>query len=314
LRAVLGIDIGSVSVKMAVLDENKKLRAHVYLETAGAPVESTLQALGEIRKQIDEQALRISGVGVTGSGRKLAALLLGADIVKNEVTAQTIAALHYDPDVSSIIEIGGQDSKVIILENGIPVWHNLNTLCAAGTGSFLSSQALRLKVPIEKFGEHALRSKVKVNIAAKCTVFSESDMIHKAALGYKKEDIINGLCEALVRNFVNNVTRNRSLRSPTVFAGGVAANQGVVKAFERELGHAVIVPEEHRIMGCIGMALLTLEQKIDNTGFKGFDIIGHDVRLTSHVCEDCPNQCEITGVLINDTAAGYLNSRCGKYG
>ncbi len=283
------------------------------METAGTPLKAVQDALGEIQIQAQKHTFQISGVGVTGSGRHIASLILGADLVKNEVTAQTIAALNYAPDVASVIEIGGQDSKMILLENGIPVVHNLNTLCAAGTGSFLTAQAYRLNIPIEDFGDYALRSKGQINIASKCTVFAESDMIHKAALGYNKEDIIKGLCEGLARNFINNVAKNRPLKSPTLFVGGVASNQGVVKAFESELGHAVIVPKEHKIMGCIGVALLTLRQKMESTNFKGFEVTENNIEPEPIVCEDCPNQCEITKILVNNDVVGHLNSRCGKY-
>ena len=313
MKFFLGIDAGSVSVKMAVMDEEKNVHASVYLDTAGAPVKALKQALEEIKIASEYRGFQIDGVGVTGSGRKIAAFLIGADVIKNEVTAQTIAALHYNPAVSSIIEIGGQDSKVILLKKGIPVWFNLNTLCAAGTGSFLASQASRLKISVKEFGAYASRSTIKVNIAAKCTVFSESDMIHKAALGCKKEDIINGLCEGLVRNFINNVAKNRPLGDPILFVGGVASNQGVIDAFERELGRKVTVPKEHKITGCIGAAILALQENIERTKFKGFEVAKHDIRTDFFICSDCQNQCDITTIFANNITVGYLGSRCEKY-
>lgn len=313
MRSFLGIDVGSVSVKMAVLDEEKNVLASVYLDTAGSPIKALKQALDQIREDSGRLGFQVKGVGITGSGRKIASFLIGADVVKNEVTAQTIAALHYDPKVSSIIEIGGQDSKVILLESGVPVWFNMNTLCAAGTGSFLASQASRLKIPVEEFGEYASRSGLKVNIAAKCTVFSESDMIHKAALGCKKEDIINGLCEGLVRNFISNVAKNRPLGDPVIFVGGVASNRGVVEAFERELGRKVTVPKDHKITGCVGVAILAMRENTDHTKFKGFGLAKDDIKTDFFVCPDCQNRCDITSILVNDAAAGHLGSRCEKY-
>lgn len=313
MKSFLGIDVGSVSVKMAVLDEKNNILASVYLDTAGAPIRALKQALDEIRKASEYHGFQINGVGVTGSGRKIASFIIGADVIKNEVTAQTIAALHYDPKVSSIIEIGGQDSKVILLESGVPVWFNMNTLCAAGTGSFLESQASRLKIPVEEFGEYASRSGLKVNIAAKCTVFSESDMIHKAALGCKKEDIINGLCEGLVRNFISNVAKNRPLGDPIIFVGGVASNRGVVEAFERELGRKVTVPKEHKITGCIGAAILAMRENTERTKFKGFGLAKDDIKTNFFVCPDCQNRCDITSIAVNNTSSGYLGSRCEKY-
>ncbi|MCX5678960.1 MAG: acyl-CoA dehydratase activase [Candidatus Omnitrophica bacterium] len=313
MKFFLGVDIGSVSVKMAVLNEEKALMGSVYVETAGAPLEALCKAAAEIKNTVEKHSAQICGIGITGSSRKLAALVLGADVIKNEVTAQTVAALHYDPRIATVIEIGGQDSKVILLKDGIPTWHNLNTLCAAGTGSFLASQAIRLGIPIEEFGNYALRSTVRVNIASKCTVFSESDMIHKAALGCRKEDIINGLCEGLARNFINNVARNREMPDPVIFVGGVASNIGVVRAFEAALKTRITVPEEHRITGCVAMALLALRSGIKESAFKGFGLLDKEVRAGFFLCEDCPNQCEITRVNVEEKSVGCFGSRCGKH-
>jgi predicted CoA-substrate-specific enzyme activase len=313
MKFFLGIDVGSVSVKMAVLDEERNIRANVYLDTAGSPIKALKRALEEIREASECQGFQINGVGATGSGRNIASFIIGADIVKNEVTAQTIAALHYNPAVSSIIEIGGQDSKIILLKNGVPVWFNLNTLCAAGTGSFLTSQASRLEISVEEFGAYASRSTVKVNIAAKCTVFSESDMIHKAALGCKKEDIINGLCEGLVRNFISNVAKNRPMGDPILFVGGVAANKGVIDALERELGRKVMVPKEHKITGCIGAAILASQENIGRTKFRGFEVAKQDFKTDFFVCVDCENRCDITKIFADDAVVGYLGSRCEKH-
>jgi len=310
---VIGFDIGSVSTKAVILDRNEDVLNSVYLETAGNPVLAIRRCLMALETHLKEIDYKIIGVGCTGSGRTFASIIIGADLVKNEITSQVVACLKIKPDVRSIIEIGGFDSKVIVLKDGIPVWHNLNLLCAAGTGSFLDAQAYRLEIPIEDFGSYALKSKSKVNIAGKCTVFAESDMIAKAASGYAKEDIINGLCEGLVRNFMNNVARNRPLEEPTIFSGGVAANVGVTRAFEKELKHKIMVPPEHKIMGCIGVALLTLKEKIIQTKFKGFDIIGYGYQTRPFVCEFCPNSCEIVEVLEDKKTIGYIGSKCGRW-
>jgi len=314
MELVIGIDVGSVSTKMVALDRESTTKASVYLETQGAPLLAIQKCLRELKEGLDENSFKIIGVGCTGSGRKLASIITGGDLVKNEITSQVIACLSYNPKVSSIIEIGGQDSKTILLEDRVPVWHNLSSICAAGTGSFLTSQAYRLKIPIEEFGSYALRSTVKVSIASKCTVFAESDMIAKAASGYAKEDIINGLCEGLVRNFINNVARNRPLGEPTIFSGGVASNVGVVKAFEKELNHAVIVPKEHKLMGCIGVAQLVWKQVPKKTNFKGFEIADANLRLEPFECETpCPNNCELVAVKKDEKIISILNSRCGRY-
>jgi predicted CoA-substrate-specific enzyme activase len=312
MRYYLGLDIGSVSVKAVALSEDKVVRSSAYLETEGAPIEALARAMGVIKNAIGPGA-GIAGLGITGSGRKLGALLLGADIVKNEVTAQTVAALENDPNVRTIIEIGGQDSKVIMLSGGVPVWHNLNTLCAAGTGSFLASQAARLGIPVEELGSYALRSTVKVNIASKCTVFSESDMIHKAALGCRKEDIINGLCEGLARNFISSVARNRQMLEPIIFVGGVAANAGVVRAFESMLGKKIIVPREHRITGSLGVALMAMRTGIEKSAFKGFETLEEGITTDLSSCHDCQNNCDIVTLHTTGESGVSLGSRCGKH-
>jgi len=130
-------------------------------------------------------------------------------LVKNEITAHAVAAIQTEKDVKTVLEIGGQDSKIIIIRDGVVTDFAMNTVCAAGTGSFLDRQAERLGIPIEEFGDHALQASVPVRIAGRCAVFAESDMIHKQQLGYNTCDIIAGLCDALVRNYLSNVAKER---------------------------------------------------------------------------------------------------------
>ena len=197
----LGVDVGSVSTNLVLLDAVEPRPCIVwkaYLRTQGAPLTALKNGLELLH---DAGAWEICGVGTTGSGRELAGVVLGADVVKNEITAHACAALAIDSGVSTILEIGGQDSKLIILRDGVVVDFAMNTVCAAGTGSFLDQQAFRLGVPIEDLGELALRSRNPVRIAGRCTVFAESDMVHKQQLGVDTADIVAGLCAAMVRNF-----------------------------------------------------------------------------------------------------------------
>ena len=163
------------------------------------------------------------------SARYLIKAVMGADVAKTEIIAHAVASTTLIPDVNTILEIGGQDSKIIILRNGIVADFAMNSVCAAGTGSFLDHQATRLGIPIEDFGDYAIRSENAVNIAGRCGVFAESDMIHKTQMGYSKEDIIHGLCDALVRNYLNNVGKGKDIKPPIVFQGGVAYNKGIIK-------------------------------------------------------------------------------------
>jgi predicted CoA-substrate-specific enzyme activase len=261
MEAYLGIDVGSVTTKLAVIDETDELVADLYLPTQGKPIETTQQGLKQIKERLP-QGMEISGVATTGSARFLAGVIVGADLVKNEITSHAVGALHYFPQSQTVIEIGGQDSKIIIIRNGSVIDFGMNTVCAAGTGSFLDHQAQRLDMTIEQFSRKALESTRPVHIAGRCTVFAESDMIHKQQSGHCTEDIVYGLCQALVRNYLNNVGLGKDIQPPIVFQGGVAFNQGIVKALEEELGPEVIVPPHHEVMGAIGAALLSVKGKV----------------------------------------------------
>ncbi|HEX2954032.1 MAG TPA: acyl-CoA dehydratase activase, partial [Bacillota bacterium] len=205
IEAYLGVDVGSVSTNIIALNQQGEVLSKQYSRTNGQPLECVKNGLKTLQKELP--GIKVLGVGTTGSGRQLAGILLGADIVKNEITAHATATIHDHPDVSTIFEIGGQDSKIIIIKNQLVVDFAMNTVCAAGTGSFLDHQAERLKIPIEMFGEMALSATEDVRIAGRCTVFAESDMIAKQQFGFSKADIIKGLCEALVRNYINNLGR-----------------------------------------------------------------------------------------------------------
>ncbi|GAH70915.1 unnamed protein product, partial [marine sediment metagenome] len=194
MKVYLGVDVGSVTTKVAGLDENDELVTHIYLPTQGKPIEMTQLGLKQTKQQLPED-VDICGVATTGSARYLAGVIVGADLVKNEITSHAVATLQYTPQVQTIIEIGGQDSKIIIIRDGIVTDFGMNTVCAAGTGSFLDHQALRLDMSIEEFSQRALDSNTSVRIAGRCTVFAESDMIHKQQMGHRTHDIVYGLCQ-----------------------------------------------------------------------------------------------------------------------
>ena len=298
-KAFLGIDVGSVTTKLAVVDEQGKYIDSTMLRTAGKPViavQNGMKALYDQRKEDYE----ICGVGTTGSGRNLAGALTGADVIKNEITAHAVAASIYVPGVQTILEIGGQDSKIIIIRDGIVTDFAMNTVCAAGTGSFLDQQASRLNVPIENFGPTALKSKSPVRIAGRCGVFAESDLIHKQQLGYPVEDLLYGLCQALVRNYLSNLALGKEILPTVVFQGGVATNSGMVKAFEEALETEIIVPENHQTMGAIGAALLAMENYQftgEKTKFKGWEVREMNFTSLTHHCNDCSNGCEVISII-----------------
>jgi len=313
-KAYLGVDVGSVSTNLVVLDESNEVVAAEYLRTSGQPIATVQKGLYSIGQKLKGQ-LEIAGVGTTGSARYLSSMIIGADIVKNEITAHAIAASSVVPGVNTIIEIGGQDSKIIILREGVVTDFAMNTVCAAGTGSFLDQQASRLTIAIEDFGNLALQAKNPVRIAGRCAVFAESDMIHKQQLGYNNEDIIAGLCEALVRNYMNNVGKGKEILPPVLFQGGVAANQGLVEAFKKYLEMDVIVPPWYDVMGAIGAALLARRavDKKQKSSFKGFNIREIAFKTRSFECQGCSNACEVVQFFENDDLIARWGDRCGKW-
>lgn len=309
----MGVDVGSVSTDFVLIDNSMKVIEKIYLRTKGKPINAIQEGLKILKDKYDSK--QIDAVGTTGSGRHIAASLLGGDAVKNEITAHAIASLYVDKDVRTIIEIGGQDSKIITLKDGVVSDFAMNTVCAAGTGSFIDRQAERLEIPIEEFGDYALKSTVPVRIAGRCAVFAESDMIHKQQLGYDQCDIIMGLCEALVRNYLNNVAKGKDIEQKVFFQGGVAANKGIKKAFENALGFNIYVPQNYDVMGAIGAAMIGVEatKKVGKTNFKGFDIADRNFVSSSFECDGCPNRCEVVNIKDGVSVVGCFGDRCGKW-
>ena len=312
MEAYLGVDVGSVTTKYAVLDRDNQLVTTLYVLTQGKPIEMVQHGLKQIQRLLPKD-VDIRGVATTGSARYLAGVILGADLVKNEITTHAVAALFCIPQVQTVVEIGGQDSKIIVIRDGVVTDFAMNTVCAAGTGSFLDHQALRLNMSISEFSQRALESKNAVHIAGRCTVFAESDMVHKQQMGYRTEDIIYGLCQALVRNYLNNVGLGKDIKPPIAFQGGVAFNKGIVRAFREELGTGIIVPAHHEVMGAIGAALLVHEEVAKSslrTKFQGFCISDAKYYTSSFECKACPEICEIAQLSENGQVLAQWGGRC----
>ncbi|MGR3317451.1 MAG: acyl-CoA dehydratase activase [Candidatus Anammoxibacter sp.] len=314
VEAFVGVDIGSISTNVVVLDRDKNVLARRYLMTAGKPIEAVKQGLYEVGEEVADK-VDVQGVVTTGSGRYLIADFIGADLAKNEITAHATGAASFDKDVDTIFEIGGQDSKYISLENGAIVDFTMNKVCAAGTGSFLEEQAEKLDINIIKeFGKRALDSKCPAPLGERCTVFMESDLNHHQQLGMPKDDLVAGLSYSIVLNYINRVVENRKIGKKIFFQGGVAANKGVKAAFEMITGKEIIVPPHHDVMGAIGCAIIAMEERTwDKPGFKGFDLRDKKFEMTSFECKDCSNMCEVRKVTITGQSPLYYGSRCGKY-
>lgn len=314
----LGVDVGSVSTNLALLTPDGEVRQAIYLRTMGEPIRVLQAGLAQLHAWLTARGTgqaRILGCGATGSGRQLAGAVLGADVIKNEITAHAVAALASVPDVRTVLEIGGQDSKIIIIRDGVVIDFAMNTVCAAGTGSFLDRQAARLGVDIADFGQLALTARAPVRIAGRCAVFAESDMIHKQQMGHTPADIAWGLCQALVRNYLNNVGKGKDIKPPVVFQGGVAANSGIVKAFAEALGARPAIPAYHDCMGAIGAGLLAREAVRGRTSsaFRGFDASNIDFTAHGIECDGCANACEVIEISAAGRAIARWGDRCGRH-
>ena len=325
----LGVDVGSVTTKIVASTPGGDIVASACLETMGQPARQIMEGLADVGRQLGERErpteergrpaeergeVLVLGVGTTGSGRNLAGALVGADLIKNEITAHAVAALRLLPEARTVLEIGGQDSKVILLRDGVVVDFAMNTVCAAGTGSFLDRQAARLGLDIREFGALAAKARHPVRIAGRCTVFAETDMVHKQQVGHPVEDIVAGLCRALVRNYLSNLAKGKDLEPPFVFQGGVAANAGMVRAFEETLGESVFVPPRHTLMGAYGAAILAQEAwEGADSRFRGFGLRDLDYRTSAFDCGGCANQCEIVEIFLAGAPVARWGGRCERW-
>lgn len=292
VEAFLGIDVGSVSTDLVVLDPDFRVLHGVYLPTRGQPVEAIRRGLEELHEVFGDR-LKVLAAGCTGSGRHLAARLVGADAVRNEITAQAASAVRYFPDVDTIFEIGGQDSKYISLHEGIVSDFAMNKICSGGTGSFLEEQAERLGVDVKgNFAELAFRSQSPANLGSRCTVFMDSEVVRAQELRVPVEDICAGLAYAVARNYLEKVVAGRTIGKRIVFQGGTASNRAVVAAFCNLLGQEVSIHPYNRLSGAIGAALLAAEAKPARSRFTGFHFSAVSP-VKSFECRHCENRCQV---------------------
>jgi predicted CoA-substrate-specific enzyme activase len=315
LTGYLGVDVGSISTNVVVIDENMKVLARQYLATAGRPLEAVKEGLRRVGDQMGER-LTILGAGTTGSGRYLTADFIGADIARNEITAQATAAAAIDPTVDTIFEIGGQDSKYISLKNGAIVDFMMNKVCAAGTGSFLEEQAEKLSIQIKgEFGARALAAPDPVRMGERCTVFMESDLVAHQAAGEEIDDLVAGLSYSIVQNYLNKVVEDRPVGEKVFYQGATAANRGIVAAFEAVLKRPITVPPHHDVTGAIGAAILAMRERTwEKSRFKGFAVSETGYAITTFECKSCANACAIRRVKIEgEKQPLFYGSRCERY-
>jgi len=328
IDAYLGVDVGSVSTNVVVIDEDGRVVHEIYTETLGRPIEVVSDALRQIERQWGNR-LNIRGAGTTGSGRELIGELIGADTINDEITAHKTGATYVGqrllggrvPD--TIFEIGGQDSKYISLQDGIVVDFTMNDACAAGTGSFLEERADELDISIRgEFAELALSSEAPIRLGERCTVFMERDVNSYLQQGARKEDLVAGLAYSVVYNYINRVVRGRKIGECIFLQGGTAYNDSVAAAFASVCGKEIIVPPHNGVIGAIGAALLARDKMlfapVEEPGrsgaagryapvrpaegapaaprrsrFRGYDLSKVNYTLREFTCKGCSNACQI---------------------
>lgn len=273
----LGIDIGSTSTNLVLLNEDEEVVHFQYLRTKGNPKFAVQQGFEELTDRFGSD-LQIKAVATTGSGRHYMGKLIGADTVQDEITAQATAAVRFMPEVDTVMEIGGQDSKYIHIADGLVRNFEMNKICAAGTGAFIEEQAAKLDILIEEYGKIALTSKSPAELGDRCTVLIESSINAHLADGVSKEDIAAGLCYSIVSNYLNRVVGDRPIGEHILLLGGVAYNPGIVAAFKERFGKRIEVGCYFNVNGAVGAALLAKNSIGEaRTTFKGLSCLIGDV-------------------------------------
>ncbi|EKD55960.1 MAG: hypothetical protein ACD_58C00326G0001 [uncultured bacterium] len=306
MKYYLGLDCGSVSMKAVIIDENDKIIKSYYTKNHGL-VDTVKKVISNL--QFDGEVV---GVGITGSGREFISLLIGGDIIESEIIAHYLAATTLYPDVNTIIDIGGEDSKLMIIKDRNLTSFAMNRDCGGGTGAMIESISHRLGVPLEEIGDTALRSKTKVILPSKCGIFAQSAVVSKLNKGVPKEDILMGVCKGLVGTYFTMLAKGKRLVGPYIFQGATAKNKALVKCFEEELKTDVIVPNNPELMGAFGVALLVKQDFKGKSNFKGFDVENTNFKTETFYGWNCTNKCEVTMVSEDNKLIGFVGNRCLK--
>jgi predicted CoA-substrate-specific enzyme activase len=319
-RVYLGIDIGSTTTKYAVIDEQRRIVHKCYVPTRGKPIEVTQNILRNLRED-QGKYIDIVGTATTGSGRNVVGEFLNADLIIDEITAHARGAVEIEPNVDTIFEIGGQDSKYVYIANTHPLDFDMNKVCAAGTGSFLHELANKYGINIVgEFQDIALSSKKPVKLAERCTVFMESDLVSYHQKGVAQNDLIAGLCYAIVHNYLNRVVEKRKIGQRIMFLGGPSLNKGVVAAFENVLGRGLLLPLHREVLGAFGAAV-SVQEKMEREGtmtttFRGLDrAIADRMSFSEKTCRvdpHCHNQCKLK-IYNFDGRRSIWGGECGRY-
>ena len=317
----LGIDAGSTTTKIVLIDQDANLLYSLYGSNEGNPLNSVTEMLENLYEVLPESAV-IRYSGVTGYGEKLIQTALNVDLNEIETIAHFTAAQKFEPDVTSIVDIGGQDMKYIKMKNGAIDNILLNEACSSGCGSFIETFAKSLNLDIKTFVNEALSAKRPVDLGSRCTVFMNSKIKQAQKEGYSVGDISSGLSYSVIKNAIQKVMKVRdvsTLGDHIVVQGGTFYNDAVLRAFEKIVGKNVVRPDIAGLMGAYGMALLSKEQYEANLDLEYKSTIANldelhnlDIQVTHTRCNRCENHCKLT---INKFSNGKIHvsgNRCEK--
>ncbi len=312
---VLGVDAGSTTTKAILLDPaSHGVVASYYTRTKGDPVAATRECLRELIDRVGNRSVGL--VGTTGSARELAGAYLGTEHVYNEISAHAAGAAHFDADVDTIFEIGGQDSKYIYLRNGVPIDYAMNNACSAGTGSFLEESAHGdLGINVSEIADLALAAAEPVQFKATCAAFINSDIRIALQEGHSRENIVAGLVYAIAGNYLNRVKGARSVGKKVFLQGGVALNRAVGHAFAHSVGRQVVIPPNPELLGALGVALLALQRSrgLRGTSTELLTLAAPEMRRTSRfTCGACTLYCSIDHFEVTGRRFPF-GGRCSLY-
>ncbi len=309
----VGLDIGSTSSKAVLLGDEGKVLVGLYTRTAGRPLEA-MQALFEAISVIESERgkpFHFIGAGTTGSGRKLVGSVIGADLILDEITAHARTATEIDPDTDTIIEIGGQDSKFTTLRRGIVTFSHMNTVCAAGTGSFIEEQAAKLGVPLLDVAGRALSTRAP-RTSDRCTVFMEREINHLLVHGYSVDEILAAVLYSIVDNYLNKVATLRLIGERICFQGATARNAALVAAFRKKLNKPIQVSKYCHLAGALGVALTLHDGRPRlHSSFKGLDLWRDGMSARTEICALCANACKLRIVRLGGQDVAY-GLTCGR--
>lgn len=305
----MGIDVGTSYTKGVIIDKYDNIMSSCCVETLGDPVNATKKIILKMKDDIDLYKYKVVSVGVTGFAKRLVGTFLDSQIIRNEIMAVSTSVLRIYPGVKSIIDIGGEDSKIILINNGRIVDVVMNTACSAGIGNFLFSVSKKMGIPLSNFSN---LEDSNIHITSRCMIYAWSDLLNKLKMGYTREEIMAGVFKMISKNYVNGVCKGKNIKGPVIFVGGVSKNLNIVKYLEIELGKKIIVNKNSQLFGCIGIAVLARESKLEKEF--NFDIKNGNIKTEMINCNNCNKECMVVNVYKNNDLIDTWGNKCDKFG